>query len=83
MTHVATAHVVELSGATPIFIDVDKETGNIDYEKLAKASKENVIKAIMPVHYLGLPCDMNKIMILQDPQMLWLLRIVPCNGCNI
>ena len=61
MTHVATAHVVELLGATPIFIDVDKETGNIDYDKLAEASKENVIKAIIPVHYLGLPCDMNKI----------------------
>ena len=29
MTHVATAHVVELQGAKPIFIDVDKRTGNI------------------------------------------------------
>lgn len=61
MTHVATAHVVELTGATPIFIDVEKETGNMDCEKLLLASKENNLKAIIPVHYLGLPCNMDKI----------------------
>ena len=61
MTHVATAHVVELSGATPIFIDVEKETGNMDIEKLFIASKEHDLNAIIPVHYLGLPCNMDKI----------------------
>lgn len=61
MTHVSTAHVVELQGATPIFIDVDPNTGNMSPSLLKKAFNENKIKAIMPVHYLGLPCEMQEI----------------------
>ena len=61
MTHVSTAHVVELQGATPIFIDVDPDTGNMNPSLLKKALNENTIKAIMPVHYLGLPCEMEEI----------------------
>lgn len=60
MTHVATAHVVELQGATPVFVDVDPSTGNLDVEALAAVADEG-IDAIMPVHYLGLPCDMRTI----------------------
>lgn len=61
MTHVSTAHVIELQGATPIFIDVDPETGNMNPLLLNKALNENSVKAIMPVHYLGLPCEMEEI----------------------
>ena len=61
MTHVSTAHVVELQGAKPIFIDVDPETGNMNPSLLKKALNENSIKAVMPVHYLGLPCEMEEI----------------------
>ena len=61
MTHVSTAHVVELQGATPIFIDVEPNTGNMNPSLLKKALNENTIKAIMPVHYLGLPCEMEEI----------------------
>lgn len=60
MTHVATAHVVELQGATPVFVDVDPSTGNLDVEALAAVADEG-FDAIMPVHYLGLPCDMRAI----------------------
>lgn len=60
MTHVATAHVVELQGATPVFVDVDPSTGNLDVEALAAVADDG-IDAIMPVHYLGLPCDMRAI----------------------
>lgn len=60
MTHVATAHAVELLGAEPVFIDVDPATGNIDTDLLADAAAHGV-RAIMPVHYLGLPCDMDTI----------------------
>ena len=62
MTHVATAHAVELVGARPLFIDVDPATGNMDPKVLAeKAAAAPALKAIMPVHYLGLPCDMDAI----------------------
>ncbi len=60
MTHVATAHAVELLRATPVFIDVDPATGNMDPDRLAEAAKDG-LSAIMPVHYLGLPCDMDPI----------------------
>lgn len=60
MTHVATAHVVELQGATPVFVDVDPRTGNMDVEALADVADDG-LDAIMPVHYLGLPCDMDAI----------------------
>lgn len=60
MTHVATAHVVELQGATPIFVDVDPSTGNLDAEAFAEVANDG-IDAVIPVHYLGLPCDMAAI----------------------
>jgi len=55
---VATAHSVEYVGARPVFVDVDRETGNID-PGLARAAITPKTRAIMPVHYLGLPCDMD------------------------
>lgn len=57
MTHVATAHVVEYMGATPVFVDCDPETGNMSLAAL-EAAAGGGLRAIMPVHYLGLPCDM-------------------------
>ncbi len=59
MTHVATAHSVELVGAQPVFIDVDPATGNMD--PAALEAVDGPLAAIMPVHYLGLPCDMDRI----------------------
>ena len=61
MTHVSTAHVIELQRATPVFIDVKKETGNMDPELLSNEIKKGPLKAIMPVHYLGLACEMDEI----------------------
>lgn len=61
MTHVATAHAVEFCGAEPLFVDVQESTGNIDPDLIADAITDDV-RAIMVVHYLGLPCDMDPIM---------------------
>ena len=60
MSHVATSHVIEYVGAMPIFVDVEKETGNINPEHLESKVTKNT-KAIIVVHYLGLPCNMDKI----------------------
>jgi perosamine synthetase len=59
MTHVATAHVVELLGATPVFVDVLPDSGNIDPAALEEAATG--LKAMEVVHYLGLPCHMDAI----------------------
>ena len=65
MTHVATAHAVEFCGARPRFVDVEADSGNIDPEDLAEAVTP-ALKAIMVVHYLGLPCDMDRILPLAE-----------------
>jgi len=60
MTHVATAHAVEHLRAKPVFADVEKTTGNISPEAVGKVLSDKT-KAVIPVHYLGLPCDMDRL----------------------
>jgi len=57
---VATTHAIWWNGLTPVFVDVDPITGNIDPDKIEAAITENTV-AIMPVHVYGNPCDTAKI----------------------
>jgi dTDP-4-amino-4,6-dideoxygalactose transaminase len=54
MTFVASANVVELSGGTPVFVDVEPDTGLIDLDRAEAAVSERT-RAIMPVHLAGRP----------------------------
>ena len=65
MTHVATAHAIEYCGAKPVFVDVEDDTGNI-CPNLVEASLTRRTKAVMVVHFLGLPCDMNRILAIAE-----------------
>lgn len=58
---VATANAVKYCGATPVFVDVDPRTYNIDPVRIEVAITRRT-KAIMPVHQIGLPCDMESIL---------------------
>ena len=60
-TFVASANAVIKSGAKPVFVDVEYETGNINPEKIEEVITKNT-QAIMPVHYAGQVCDMKRIM---------------------
>lgn len=60
ITHVATAHAAEYCGATPVFVDVDPANGNIAPVGVAAAVTERT-RAVMVVHFLGLPCEMDRI----------------------
>lgn len=60
LTFCATANAIIHSGATPVFVDVNPETMNIDETKIEAAITKKT-KAIMPVHLVGRPCNMNKI----------------------
>ena len=60
-TFSSTANAFVLHGAKIVFIDVDKDTMNIDLNKLEKAITKKT-KAIVPVHYSGNSCDMKKLM---------------------
>ncbi len=60
-TYIATALAVTYVGATPIFVEPNIETFNIDPERI-EASITDKTKAIMPVHLYGQACDMDPIM---------------------
>lgn len=60
-TYIATALAVTYIGATPVFVEPDIRTFNIDPAKIEKAITEKT-KAIMPVHLYGQACDMEPIM---------------------
>lgn len=60
MTFVSSAHVVLCCGATPILVDVDPETLQMDSKDLLKKITPRS-KAVIPVHYGYHPCDMDEI----------------------
>ena len=60
-TFSSTANAVVLTGATPVFIDIRPDTMNLDETKIEAAITEKT-KAIMPVHYAGVACEMDTIM---------------------
>jgi len=59
-TMVATANMVKITGATPVFIDIDERTWNINVDLIEKKITKKT-KAIMPVHLYGHPAEMDKI----------------------
>lgn len=60
-TYIATALAVTYVGATPVFVEPDIRTFNIDSSKIEAAITDKT-KAIMPVHLYGQACDMDPIM---------------------
>lgn len=60
-TFIATALAISHSGATPVFVDADAATHNIDARLIADAITERT-RAIIPVHLYGRPADMDPIM---------------------
>lgn len=62
-TFVSTADAFVLRGAVPVFVDIRPDTMNID-ENLIEAAITDKTRAIVPVHYAGVSCEMEKIMAL-------------------
>lgn len=60
ITFISTNHVLLYEGLTPIFCDVEKYTGNMDFEEAQKIVRNYPIDAIVLVHNGGYPCDMEK-----------------------
>ncbi|MGQ9459516.1 MAG: DegT/DnrJ/EryC1/StrS family aminotransferase, partial [Anaerolineae bacterium] len=63
MTFCSTVHVIEHLGATPLLVDVEPDTLNLDplavEAALRSATRNAHIKALLPVHLYGHPCDMD------------------------
>lgn len=60
-TFVSTANAFVLRGATPVFVDVRPDTLNLDERRVEAAITERT-RAIVPVHYAGVGCEMDEIM---------------------
>jgi len=59
-TFVATVDAILLNGALPVFVDTDRETFTVDPKSIEERITENT-RAILPIHILGLPADMDRI----------------------
>lgn len=60
-TFIATAETIAAVGATPVFVDIDAQTFNLDVARVAEAITDKT-KAIIPVHLFGQPMDMTALM---------------------
>lgn len=69
----ATANTIILVGATPVFVDIDPDTYNIDPVQVERAITSHT-KAILPVHLYGNPCDMDSLVQLADAHHLVLIE---------
>lgn len=69
LTFVATVNMIEAVGATPVLIDVDLKTFNLDAQQIEAAITPRT-KAILPVHLAGQPCDLAPIIELAASQKI-------------
>tara|TARA_B100000315_G_scaffold243958_1_gene267935 strand:+ start:344 stop:1501 length:1158 start_codon:yes stop_codon:yes gene_type:complete len=72
-TFAASAHVVAWLGAKPVLVDVEKDTFNIDPKKIKGAITDKT-KAIIPVHFAGHSCDMDRIMAIAEKHNLYVIE---------
>jgi len=73
MTFPSTANVIVHHRAKPIFVDIEKETMNIDPEKIESKITPKT-KVIVPVHLAGRPCKMDKIMEIAERKHLYVIE---------
>ena len=76
-SYVATANVVELVGATPVFVDIELSTFNIDVNQIETKISSHT-KAIIPVHEFGLACDMETICSIAEKYKIYVIEDAAC-----
>lgn len=72
-TFVSTANAFVLRGAVPVFVDVREDTLNLD-ERLIEAAITPRTRAIVPVHYAGVSCEMDTILDIARRHDLWVVE---------
>ena len=75
-TFTATGDAILRSGATPLFVDIDLDTYNINPELIEKAIKKygKRVKGIVPVHLYGQPCNMDEIVRIAKENNLFIVE---------
>ncbi|MDI6854453.1 MAG: DegT/DnrJ/EryC1/StrS family aminotransferase [Deltaproteobacteria bacterium] len=74
---IATANAVRYVGATPVFVDVEPQTGNINPDLIEPAITAKT-KAILAVHQLGMPCDLARILKIANNNGLPVIEDAAC-----
>jgi dTDP-4-amino-4,6-dideoxygalactose transaminase len=72
-TFIATAEAISYVGATPVFVDIDPDTLNIDLEQVEHAINAKT-RAVIPVHLFGQPVDMEALVQLCDAKKLFIVE---------
>ena len=72
-TFIATAEVVSAIGATPVFVDIEAHTFNLDLDRVEAAITERT-RAILPVHLFGQPVDMTRLMAIAQAHNLTVIE---------
>jgi len=72
-TDMGTIASILVSRALPVLVDIDRESFQLDPEEVAKHINENT-KAIMPIHIMGQPCDMDSIMALAKKHHIYVIE---------
>ncbi len=62
LTFCSSIHVIEHAGARPVLVDVEPETLDVDPARVEEAAADPTVRAIMPVHLYGHPCDMDALL---------------------
>lgn len=76
-SYIATANSVRYCGATPVFVDIERETFNIDPELIGAAIGPRT-KAILCVHQIGMPCDLARIVPIAKKHSIPLIEDAAC-----
>lgn len=74
---IASANSVRYCGATPVFVDIDPATYNLDPECVADAITERT-RAILAVHQMGMPCDLTSLVALANRHGIALIEDAAC-----
>ncbi len=76
-SYIATANAIRYCGATPVFVDIDPVTYNLDPSQIEKVLSPRT-KAILCVHQMGMPCDMAAILAVARPRNLPVIEDAAC-----
>jgi perosamine synthetase len=74
---IATANCIRYCGATPVFVDIDPETYNIDPVRVAEAITLRT-RAILVIHQMGMPCDLTALVALAKRHGIILIEDAAC-----
>ena len=74
---IATANCIRYCGATPVFVDIDPDTYNIDPARVAEAITPRT-RAILAIHQMGMPCDLSALKALAEGHAITLIEDAAC-----